>query len=364
VTIIKPSHRLDRVKRVFDAYQDRKDYVRLDRNEDPSGWDSEHFETFRRSLMPYDLAAYADSTQFSAKLARWLDLPADWLLVTAGSDAAVKIIFETYVDAGDVVVMQDPCWRMYEVYNNIYRGQALFVPYDRDFRLDTAALRRSVREKPARLVVLANPNQPTGTLIDDGDVEAVIAEAANVGAVVVVDEAYHLFTQQTALACVERYENLIVTRTFSKAFGLAGLRLGYCVAQRERIAELSLLRPVTDSNSIALKCGEFALDHMDWIRERVADFIAGREFLYHEMSSAGIETFRSHTNFILMRCKSLDGGRELIAETRIRRYLLKGPFTSSPLENCVRISIGPLDLMRTFWFDCKDMVLRHAVLRR
>ncbi len=363
VTAIKPSARLARVKRVSEPYQDRKDLVRLDRNEDPVGWDEAHVEALRRSLTSYDLAAYADSTNFVKKLSRWLEVPAEWILVTSGSDAAMKTIFETYVDPGDVVLLQDPSWRMYEVYNNIYQGQALFISYDRNLGFDADAARRAVRDKSIKLAVLANPNQPTGTLIDDADLEAVISAAATSGTVVVVDEAYHLFTPKTVVAWVARYPNLIIARTFSKAFGLAGLRLGYCVGQAERIRELSLLRPVTDSNSVALKCGEYALEHMDWIKTRIADFVAGREFLYAELANAGLGTFASHTNFVLLRCTSAEAARDLIAEARRRTYLLKGPFASFPLENCVRISVGTVGLMKTFWADCKDIVLRYAARR-
>jgi len=363
MTTIKPSARLARVKRVLDPYQDRRDLVRLDRNEDPVGWCAEHFEAFRAGLRPYDLAAYADSGEFVGKLARWLSVPAQSVLVTSGSDAAMKTIFETYVDAGDAVVMQDPSWRMYEVYNNIYQGRALLVPYDGKLGFNAGAVLRAVRESSIRLVILANPNQPTGTLMDDADVEAIIAEGAKTGTLVVIDEAYHLFTPKTALGWVTRYPNLIVVRTFSKAFGLAGLRLGYCVSQAERISELSLLRPVTDSNSIALKCGEYALDHMDWIKTRIAGFIAGREFLHRAMVGAGLETFPSHANFLLVRCPSAEAGMALIAEARRRTYLLKGPWTAAPLKNCVRVSIGPLELMQKFWSECEDIVKQHAAPR-
>jgi histidinol-phosphate aminotransferase len=363
MNVIKPSDRLSRVKRVFDPYQDRKDFVRLDRNEDPAGWAPEHFEALRQSLTSYDFAAYADSTEFVQKLSHWLQVPAEWVLVTSGSDAAIKTIFETYVDAGDVILMQDPNWRMYEVYNNVYQGHALPIPYDRDLGFDAGAVRRAIHEKSIRLVILANPNQPTGTLISDADLEAIVSEAEKVGTLVVVDEAYYLFTPKTAMSWVARYPNLIVARTFSKAFGLAGLRLGYCVGQAQRIKELSLLRPVTDSNSIALKCGEYALEHMDWMKMRIAAFVAGREFLYGEMVKAGLETFPSHTNFVLVRCLSAEGGRALVAEARRRTYLLKGPFVQSPLENCVRISVGPLELMKKFWTECSDIVTRYAAHR-
>jgi histidinol-phosphate aminotransferase len=361
MTGISASRRLARVKRVFDQYQDRRDFVRLDRNEDPVGWEEEHFNALRRNLTQYDLAAYGDSTVFVSKLARWLDVPAESLLVTSGSDAALKTVFETYVDTGDVVAMQDPSWRMYEVYNDIYQGQSLLFSYDRNLRFDSGAVVRAVREKAIRLVVLANPNQPTGSVMDDAEVEQIIAEAHQRGTVVVMDEAYYLFTPRTAVGLVVRYPNLIIARTFSKAFGLAGLRLGYCVAQPDRIRELSLLRPVTDSNSLALKCGEYALDHVGWIVDRVNDFIAGRQFLYEKLVHAGVATFPSHTNFVLVRCPSAEHGRELIAEARRRRYLLKGPLMAAPLENCVRIGVGPLELMKEFWADCAHVVTYYAM---
>jgi histidinol-phosphate aminotransferase len=195
-------------------------------------------------------------------------------------------------------------------------------------------------------------------------VEAIIAAGEKAGTGVVMDEAYHLFTQRSAVGWVARYPNLIVARTFSKAFGLAGLRLGYCVAQEERIRELSLLRPVTDSNSIALKCGAYALDHIDWIQSRLADFVAGRDFLYGELIKAGLETFQSHTNFVLVRCPSVESGRAVITAARNRKYLLKGPWTAAPLENCVRISVGPLALMKRFWADCKDILTHYATHRQ
>jgi histidinol-phosphate aminotransferase len=357
---IKPSNRLARVHRIFDAYEDRTDYVRLDRNEDPVGWPREHFESLRQSLTEYDLAAYADSTRFATKLAAWLGVSIDSVLVTSGSDAAVKTVFETYVDPGDTVVMQDPSWRMYEVYNNIYQGTALLVPYARDLTFDAEAVRRAVREQRPRLAILANPNQPTGTLLDDAAVERIIAEGAKTDTVVAIDEAYFLFTPHTALGYIARYPNLVVLRTFSKAFGLAGLRLGYCVAQPDRIKELSLLRPVTDSNSVALKCGEYVLDHLDWMQDRIGSYVRGREFLYAELAKAGLQTFRSHTNFLMVRCPSREHAKSLLAEARRRKYLLKGPWGGQPLENCIRVTVGPLELMQRFWADCKDVVLEHG----
>jgi histidinol-phosphate aminotransferase len=259
--------------------------------------------------------------------------------------------------------MQDPSWRMYEVYNNVYKGRPMNIPYDDALNFDVGAVLGKMRAEFVRMVILANPNQPTGTLLADRDIEAVIELGAERGTVVVMDEAYHLFTPHTAVGWVNRYPNLVVVRTFSKAFGLAGLRLGYCVASPERIREMSLLRPVTDSNSIALKCGEYALDHLDWVERRLADYVAGRDYLHAAMRDAGLATFPSHTNFVLVRCRSADECRTAIAGARQRGYLLKGPWMQAPLTNCLRISTGPLDLMQRFWADCGDLIQLAAIKR-
>ena len=361
--MIKRSARLDRVKRLFDPYLDRSGYVRLDRNEDPVGWEPSMFREFVDALTPDDFAAYSDSTVMARKLCNWLGVATDQVMITAGSDAAIKNLFETYVDEGDIVLCQDPNWRMYEVYGDIYRAKPVFVAYDRELSFDTGAVLKHIRGERVRVVLLANPNQPTGTLIPAHDLEEIISCALQRDTVVAIDEAYHLFTDETTVPLVAKYPNLIVTRTFSKAFSLAGPRIGYCVADKARIDDLMLLRPVTDANSIALKCAEFALDHVDRVLERAADVIRGREYLYNECIANGVSTYKSHANFLLLKCNSPDAANAVMQQARQRKYLLKGPFNFPPLENHVRISIGPLDLMRRFWADCGETLVHHAAAK-
>ncbi len=360
--MISISKRLASVTRIFDPYSDRHDMVRLDRNEDPVGWDVKHFSEWISTLTPYDLAAYADSALFKTKLTTWLQVACENLYITAGSDAAIKNVFEAYIDPGDRVLLQEPGWRMYEVYGNIYQADLVPVHYSANLSLDIETIFEELRTRQVKMLVLANPNQPTGTLIDDKSLTDIINEAQSHDVLVIMDEAYHLFTSNTALEHIRTRDNVIIVRTFSKAFGLAGLRIGYCIAHSERIRELMLLRPVTDSNSLALKCAGYALDHMGWMSNRIADFIEGREYLYREMLMARIVTYPSHTNFLLIRCLSMEHGYGALEEIRCRGYLLKGPFGFSPLENCIRVSIGPLQLMQRFWLDCADILMKCSVV--
>lgn len=335
---------------------DRRDYVRLDRNEDPVGLDNFHFHNIISSFTKYDFAAYSDSTNLRYKLSNWLGTDINSIYVTAGSDAAIKNIFETYVDRGDKVILQKPSWRMYDVYNDIYNGDSIFIPYDENLHWEPNKIVELLNSTKIRLIVIANPNQPTGTVTNQEKIKEIIDLAFRKDTIVVIDEAYHLFTEQTCKDLIKYYDNLIIVRTFSKAMGLAGLRLGYCIANQQRIRELQLLRPVTDANGIALKVGEYILDNLEWLKQRVHDFIIGREFLYNKLVNSQKKTFQSETNFILIKYNDYEHARNVLIDVREKNYLLKGPFSFYPLENCIRITVASKELMSKFWDDCHTLL--------
>jgi histidinol-phosphate/aromatic aminotransferase/cobyric acid decarboxylase-like protein len=122
-----------------------------------------------------------------------------------------------------------------------------------------------------------------------------------------------------------------------------------------------LLRPVTDANSLALKFSEYLLDNMPVVMNKINDFVAGRNFLYQKFCEYGLVCYPSHGNFLLLRCPSLEDARKIIDEAKKKKYLLKGPFTAYPLENCVRVTVGPLCLMKNFWDDCREIITRYAL---
>ena len=354
------SNRLKNVTRQFDPYLDRRHFIRLDRNEDPVGYDEKFFKTWVNSLTVHDIAAYADSTSLIHKLAAWLNVTEENVYITAGSDAIIKNIFEVYIDPGHTILIQDPSWRMYKVYADIYGATIKYVPYDQDLAFNLEEITHQLKSSHIRLMIIANPNQPTGTLILKKDLLNLLEVARQTNTFVVIDEAYHLFTECTLLDAIKEYSNLIVVRTFSKAFGLAGLRIGYAVANRERIKELMLLRVVTDANSLALKFAEYLLDHIPHVMNKIDDFVKGRDFLYHKFHEARLICYPSHTNFLLVRCPTLENAQKIIYAAKEKKYLLKGPFTFSPLENCIRVTTGPLSLMEQFWKDCHEIFTQYA----
>ena len=352
---------LRNVHRVFDPYNDRSKYIRLDRNEDPVGYNATLFDSWKSQLTVDDIAAYADSTELIIKLSKWLGVAPEEIYIAAGSDALIKNIFEVYIDHNDIVLMQKPSWRMYDIYAAIYGANPQYVCYDNEFGFDVDELIRQLETQNVKMLVLANPNQPTGTIIKSEDIQNILTVAYKRNTLVILDEAYYLFTDITGVDYTKTYDNLIVVRTFSKAFGLAGLRIGYAVANPSRIRDMMLLRPVTDANSLAISFANYLLDHIHIVLDKIKDFNQGRDYLFDELTSNNIKFHKSHANFLLVPCLTEEDAKNLILFARNKKYLLKGPFKENPINNYIRITTGPLSLMQAFWRDCSEGILEYSL---
>tara|TARA_B110000444_G_scaffold90697_1_gene85709 strand:+ start:50532 stop:51620 length:1089 start_codon:yes stop_codon:yes gene_type:complete len=350
--------KLKNIKRIFEPYKNRKNFIRLDRNEDPIGWSSKFFKDWVNSISQYDLTAYSDSDALVKSISHWQKVKKDQIYITAGSDAAIKNIFEVFVEPNYKIILQEPSWRMYEVYSLIYGAKMIKINYDSNLNLDLKNLIKLINEEKPKIVVIANPNQPTGTIIKASIIEKIIQVSKENKCLIIIDEAYYLFTKQTSYKMIEKYNNLIIVRTFSKAFGLAGLRIGYCIANSKIIKKLKILRPVTDSNSLGLKAAEHSIKNINYNKLRIKLIIEGRNWLIKVLKKNNIETFESHTNFILLKCKNKKSALQIIKMTKQKGYLIKGPFDKYPLKNMIRISIGPINIMRKFWKDCNDIFTR------
>jgi histidinol-phosphate aminotransferase len=357
------SERSERINRVVIPFEDRSELIRMDRNEDVVGWDEKNLAEMLGRIRPSDLAAYHDSDRLQQRIADWIGVLPTNLTITAGSSEALEMVFETYVDEGTNVLVLSPSYSLYEVFAAKCRARLIGFPFDSSLNVDVISLIDTMFKEQPRLVVIANPNQPTGTLLCLDELREIADAALAVGAILLVDEAYWLFTPESALSLITDYPNVIIIRTFSKALGLAGLRLGYCAGPAERIAEVEKFRSVTQSNSIALLAADYILDHLDWALARVSAVVAGRDYLVGEFFEAGLITFTSHANFVLLECASHKSAVQLIASARASGYAIRGPLLGYPLENFVRITAGPPYLMGQFWSQCSSKIFDYAKQR-
>ena len=342
--MIRPKKHLAGIHRTIPERFDRTQYIRLDKNEDVTGIPEEIFRIWAEQVHPGQLAAYPQLFRLYEKLGEYLSLPEDHILITAGSDAAIKNVFEVFVSPGETVIIPDPTYAMYEVYSGLFEASPVKIPYRGDLTFPVNAMIEAI-DGCTRLVVLANPNSPTGTIVERTDILGILKKALKHDCIVLIDEAYYPFYPKTVVDLVRKYHNLIVTRTFSKAFGLAALRLGFAVAQPTLIANLTKFRPIYEPNGIAADIGCIVLDHKNVIEEKVREIVQGRDYLINETRRLGFRPYASHTNFV-----NIDVGKKhvghLVTFFEKKGILIKAGANHPALLQCIRITAGPVDMMK------------------
>jgi histidinol-phosphate aminotransferase len=281
-------------------------------------------------LPPEPLNEYPDTSYgtLTEAIAQYADVPVDRITVGAGADEVLDMIAKSYIDGSRGVLLSRPTYPMFRILSEMAGGVLDEVPAV-DLRLDrTAFLERARR---AAVSWLCNPNNPTGELLPLSFVEE-LARAA--GGVLAVDEAYVEMSGVTALPLIDRFPNVVVVRTLSKAFGLAGVRVGYALAGPAISATLRRVRPPGSISVISAALGAQALSDLTGMRQRVQQIIAERARLHGELTALGLEVRDSAANFLLV-----ETGREA-APRLLKRGLVVRTFPpTSPLAEYIRITV-------------------------
>lgn len=345
--MIQPRDSVRKTTRLADT-TDRLNCLRLDRNERVSAFGRDLLETLLSRISAEDLICYPNPEPLYECMADWLGVARNQLLLSHGSDGAIRSVFETYLRPGESVVLAEPTYAMYAVYAGLYGGSTRVCQYDRSLALDVDPFCESI-VRGTRLVILANPNSPTGTLLQSRAVLQVIEAAARVDALVVVDEAYYYFCRQTMLDCASTYDNVIVTRTFSKAAGLAGLRVGFAVASPEVIGHLTKVKPTYEISGVAMRVVEYMIDHEEILWNYADETIEGQQWLAARLLEKGLQVHTSPTNFLLARIPRSVDIPELVGRLAAAHVLIRGPFEHPCLDRCIRVTTGPVSQMKTFW---------------
>ena len=202
-----------------------------------------------------------------------------------------------------------------------------------------------------RLIMCCTPNPPTGNFLGSDSLARLVSRAPR-DALLVIDEAYFLYSDVSAVGLLGSNDALLIVRTFSKAFGLAGLRLGYILGNRDRMEELRILRPVADASSLAISAGLFSLKNISWVHDRVASVREARAFLGEKFAEGGLRALESHGNFIVVPAPSESAAKACLASCLAAGFAIKGPISVGSIQIAVRISISSLATMERFWNEC------------
>ena len=313
----------------------QREGLRLDFNENTVGCSPRVLERLRH-LGGEQLARYPDRAPLEAAVAAHLNVTPEELLLTNGTDEAIHLVCETYLEAGDEALIVVPTFSMYEIYAAGTGARVISIPAE-DFRFPTELLLARINTR-TRFIAVANPNNPTGSLVP-AEVLLRIAQAAP-NAALLVDEAYFEFCGETLIPHFRNTPNLFISRTFSKAYGLAGLRIGVLTGNVDQMKMARLASSPYNVNSVALACLPDAIDDRDFVQQYVHEVGGGRDLLEQELQLRGIKFWPSRANFVLMLIGSRSAA--FIAAMRARGILVRDRSSDYGCEGCVRITLGNL----------------------
>jgi histidinol-phosphate aminotransferase len=318
----------------------RSGKLRLDFNENTVGCSPRVIAAIRERVEAGMLAVYPEYGAAKDAIAQYFRVRPEQFVFTNGTDEAIQVFINTYIDDGQEVVLLKPAYAMYRFYAEVAGAAIREVAYPQpgmDFPLD--ALLEAITPR-TRAVLLANPNNPTGTGVSLLGLERILHRARH--AAVLVDEAYCEFCGVTALAEIERVPNLFVCRTFSKVFGMAAMRLGCLFSHEANIEFLHKAQSPYSVNALALEAAQAAVKDVAYVENYVAEVLAARELLCFGLERLGIGYVPSSANFVLGHF----GDRAIEVRDALRAQAILVRDRSYEAPGCVRITVGTREQTR------------------
>jgi histidinol-phosphate aminotransferase len=329
--------------------------LRLDFNESTAGC-SPLVLARLRLLDAEVLARYPEREPVEREVATFLGLDMAQVLLTNGVDEAIHLLCATYLNADDEAIIVVPTFAMYSLFAQVEGARVVQVLAGKNFSFPLEEVLSRINPR-TRLIAVANPNNPTGTAVAC-DVLLQIAQAAP-HAAVLADEAYFEFHGDTVLSNISRQGNLFVARTFSKAYGLAGLRIGLLAGVAEQIAMVRRVASPYNVNAAALAVLPEALADQAYVQHYVAEVMRGRAMLEQELGTLGFRYWPSRANFVLVRVGAAHA--EFVHSLRARGILVRDRNADPGCEGCVRLTVGSLEHTQALITALRDVV---ATLRQ
>lgn len=311
-----------------------RDGVRLDFNENTFACSPKVLEALG-DISRAALTKYPEREPVEKLVADHLGIDASQALLTNGVDEAIHVLCQAYLGAGDEFLLPVPTYSMYEVYGSATEARIIPVQARPDFSFPLEALMEKITSA-TKLIAIANPNSPTGNAVARESILQILERVPQ--AIVLVDEAYYHFYGQTVLDLIGRVPNLVVTRTFSKAYGLAGLRLGVLAASAEQMRWLRRMISPYSVNGLALACLPAALKDEAYLKWYVEETLRGREALASSLQELAIPYWPSEANFVLAKIGPKH--REFVEAMRRRGVLVRDRSSDPGCDGCVRITTG------------------------
>jgi len=346
-----PGKPISEVKREFGLDK----VIKLASNENPLGSSPKATEAVAKWAA--NMAIYPDGncTELRNALAKKLNLKPEQFLFGAGTDQILELIAQTFVNPEDNTISAHPSFSRYETVTRIMDGEFITVPLDKDYRFDLDGILSHVGKK-TRIVWICNPNNPTGTIITSKELDCFLEKIPR-DVLVVLDEAYYEYARggdyPESLNLLDKYDNIIILRTFSKIYGLAGLRIGYAISNEDTIGYINRVRGPFNVNAAAQLAAVAALEDQDFLMKSLENNNKGKQYLYKAFDEMGLDYIPTYTNFIMVNVKT--DSKQLFVDLLKKGVIIRSGDIFG-MDNWIRVTIGTLEENEIFIQALKEVL--------
>ena len=335
----KPGKPIEEVQKQFGI----TDVIKLASNENQLGASPFAVAAIQKAISQINLYPDAQSYDLRLALAGKLGISHEEIAITNGADGLILEVCMAYLDENDEVVTSMTSFPMYDIYTKVMRAKLIKTPLTSDYGLDLNAMLGAITKK-TKMIFVCNPNNPTGTILLADEIDQFI-KAVPENILIVLDEAYLEFVESDYFPDSIQYihqsrPNILIMRTFSKAYGLAGIRIGYGLGMRDLLIPLNTIKEPFAVNRLAQVAGIAALEDTAFVRKTVEITKAGREYFYKEFARLGLFVVPSHTNFVLV---DLGAAAGFIVNKLMENGVIIRPGKGYNLPTFARITVGNKD---------------------
>ena len=332
--------------------------IRLDANESPFLPSEGILSAFKDAIGKIDFNRYPDpyATELISAYAKVYNLNPENVIAGNGSDELISLICSGFTDPGNTVTVAMPDFSMYEFYSSLSGTKVEVYKKSEDLRINYETLLELTKQNRSKIVIFSNPCNPTGQLGTRAEIENLVKKS---DALIIVDEAYMEFApeNESLLDAVEKYDNLIVLKTLSKAFGSAALRLGFAVSNREIIKAIRKIKSPYNVNSVSQTFGKIVLENYDEIKKNTEKIKENTQYLYEKLShyenSSIIQVYKPCANFVYIKLSSAEKA------IGITEYLKKCGIAVRCMASagCIRITAGTREEIDEFLLKFEEAIL-------
>ncbi len=331
--------------------------LRLDRNEKVDLWPSNFIHNVLKSKPPSFFSTYPEIANLYKKIAKFDKVSEDQILITSGIDGGIKNLLNILTQPKDVISVLSPTYAMYEVYSKIFQLKLHRISYTENYEVNKKEFENFFKLKP-KILFIPNPNQPIENTFGLDEIKKIAARCKKIKCFLVVDEAYFHFGAKSALPLIKHNKNIIILRTFSKAFGVPSIRAGYTISSKDNMEILSKARIAHELSSVSIAVAEYLLDNFKMIRNNVSKIKNSRKLMLKNLRNIGLESRSQYGNYVLIKFKNKTEAKNVVQFLRKRLIYVKGPY-KKPWDCFINISLGPFSIMKSFLSGLKEAKRRR-----